>query len=161
MKVIKGNLIDLAEQGEIDILVHGCNCFCRMKSGIAKEITDRYPQVAELDAKTEVGLKDKLGTIGKIYIPAYKDLHDFYIVNAYTQYLYGRDKSVRYVDYDAVQSCFRKIADQVKFLGLEEQYTIGYPKIGCGLANGDWKIVSKIIDKELDGLDHVLVELPD
>jgi O-acetyl-ADP-ribose deacetylase (regulator of RNase III) len=36
---------------------------------------------------------------------------------------------------------------------------IGYPKIGAGLAGGDWNIISSIIDKELIGEDHTLVLL--
>jgi hypothetical protein len=26
LKRAKGNLIDMAEQGEFDVIVHGCNC---------------------------------------------------------------------------------------------------------------------------------------
>ena len=36
---------------------------------------------------------------------------------------------------------------------------IGYPKIGAGLAGGYWNIISKIIDKELEGENHSLVLL--
>lgn len=35
---------------------------------------------------------------------------------------------------------------------------IGYPRIGAGLAGGDWSIIGAIIDEELHGLDHTLVE---
>ena len=35
---------------------------------------------------------------------------------------------------------------------------IGYPKIGAGLAGGDWEVIEKIIDAELEGEDHALVE---
>jgi hypothetical protein len=35
---------------------------------------------------------------------------------------------------------------------------IGYPKIGAGLAKGDWSVISAIIDEELVGQDHTLVE---
>jgi O-acetyl-ADP-ribose deacetylase (regulator of RNase III) len=35
---------------------------------------------------------------------------------------------------------------------------IGYPKIGAGLAKGDWNKISKIIDEELAGEEHTLVE---
>lgn len=36
---------------------------------------------------------------------------------------------------------------------------IGYPKIGAGLAKGDWSIVAAIIDEVLEHKDHTLVEL--
>lgn len=36
---------------------------------------------------------------------------------------------------------------------------IGYPKIGAGLAGGDWSILAAIINEELAGEDHTLVLL--
>ena len=38
LKHTKGNLLDLAEAGEFDIVVQGCNCFNTMGGGIAREI---------------------------------------------------------------------------------------------------------------------------
>ncbi|WP_219653851.1 hypothetical protein [Pseudomonas sp. MAG002Y] len=35
---------------------------------------------------------------------------------------------------------------------------IGYPRIGAGLAEGDWAIISALINEELAGLDPTLVE---
>jgi hypothetical protein len=35
---------------------------------------------------------------------------------------------------------------------------IAYPKIGAGKARGDWTRRSAIIDAELEGEDHTLVE---
>jgi len=37
-------------------------------------------------------------------------------------------------------------------------HRIGYPAIGAGLAGGDWKIISAIIDEELANEDHTFVE---
>lgn len=56
------------------------------------------------------------------------------------------------VEYEAVRSAFRQIRDQFKGRRL------GYPMIGAGLAKGDWSIISQIIQEELDGEDHTLVE---
>ena len=50
----KGNLIDMAEAGKFHIIVHGCNCFNTMGSGIAKEIRNRYPRAYE-STKSVVG----------------------------------------------------------------------------------------------------------
>ena len=68
MKTIKGNLIKLAEQGEFDIIVQGCNCFCAMGGGLAKQLADKYPQVEEADNKTKVGDYSKLGKSSKAEI---------------------------------------------------------------------------------------------
>ena len=58
------------------------------------------------------------------------------------------------VQYDAVRSAFSAI--KAKFTGRR----MGYPKIGAGLARGDWSQLSRIIDEELTGEDHTLVVLP-
>ena len=36
---------------------------------------------------------------------------------------------------------------------------IGYPRIGAGLAGGDWSTIYQIIDDELQGEDQTLVDL--
>ena len=56
------------------------------------------------------------------------------------------------VDYAAV----RMVMKEVKARFPERR--IGYPKIGAGLAKGDWKLIAQIIDAELADEDHTLVE---
>lgn len=151
MKQINGNLIELAEKGDFDLIIHGCNCFCNMGAGIAKNIKGHFNAAYLADLQTKKGEKRKLGTIsyGRCF------LHDrnlpLIVVNAYTQFRYGDGK--RNADYDAIRSCFRTIKETFG----NRKLRIGYPLIGCGLAGGDWGIVSKIIDEELDGEDHTLV----
>lgn len=149
MKVKKGDLIALARQGEFDVIVHGCNCFNTMGSGIARQIKAQFPPVYAADGRTEKGSRDKLGTCTQAVIPM-EGGTDLYVVNAYTQYDYGGPN--RNVDYDAVRSCFRWIRKQ--FSGKR----IGFPRIGAGLGGGDWKIISAIIDEELVGTVFTLVE---
>ena len=45
MKTIQGNLIHLAQNGEFDLIVHGCNCFCTMGAGIAKGIKAAFREL--------------------------------------------------------------------------------------------------------------------
>jgi O-acetyl-ADP-ribose deacetylase (regulator of RNase III) len=47
------------------------------------------------------------------------------------------------------------------FKNIKIDYTgklIGYPKIGAGLAGGNWNQISKIINEELVDENHTLVE---
>lgn len=155
MKTMKGNLLDLAEQGTFDIIAHGCNCFCTMKSGIAGEIAKRYPHIALVDLFTERGDVSKLGTYSNDYV--WNEDYYFEVYNMYTQFKYGRDKNIRYVDYDAVQECFKNLAHELKCLHKEDR-RIGIPKIGAGLANGRWDIISCIIEEQMEGFDITVVE---
>ena len=121
-----GNLINLAEQGEFDIIVHGCNCFCTMGSGIAREIRERYPDAYEEDCKTQEGDVFKLGNFTSTHTGK------FIIVNAYTQYSFNRGGDRRDVfEYESFSLILRKLA----YAYPDRRF--GFPYIGMGLAGGD------------------------
>jgi O-acetyl-ADP-ribose deacetylase (regulator of RNase III) len=150
MQMMQGDVLKFAEQGRFDVVVQGCNCFCTMNSGIAGQIHRDYPEAYEVDCTTTVkGDKNKLGKIS--YVLTERNGVQFFIVNGYTQYNYGRTPGV-YANYKAIRSVFKEVKQHFGHL------RIAYPKIGCGLANGDWNIVSKIIEEELGNCDHTYVE---
>lgn len=147
MKTIKGDLIQLAKQGEFDLIVHGCNCFCTMGKGIALTIKQEFPIAYKVDCETPKGDKSKLSTISFATIPLGEKT--LIVVNGYTQYHWkGIDGKA---DYEAIRGVFREMKRQFSRL------RIGYPAIGAGLAGGDWAIISEIIEEELQGEDHTFV----
>ena len=148
MDRLKGDLIQFALTGRFDVIIHGCNCFCKMGAGIAKLIRDNFPEAYQADLKTGMGDKKKLGTYSLARIERNDKI--FTIVNGYTQYDFTGHGIL--VDYEAVLNLFARIKNDFT------NQKIGYPKIGAGLAKGDWKIISGIINKELQGEDHTLVE---
>jgi len=152
MKVIQGDLTALAKQNKFNAIIHGCNCFNTMNSGIAKQIKAHFRQAWLVDRSSMNGDVNKLGTFtSAIEMINHQPLIVF---NAYTQFGFGTDR--RHVDYDAVKNCFEAIANFLEFEANEIR--IGYPKIGAGLGGGDWRIISEIIDDQLQGFDHTLVE---
>jgi O-acetyl-ADP-ribose deacetylase (regulator of RNase III) len=153
MKTIKGDIVKLALAGHFDIIVHGCNCFHTMNSGVAKAIRKEFPEVYETDVQlTKKGDRGKLGSINAT--PIVRGNVSFYVVNAYTQFDYGYDGKQRVV-YEALRTAFGHVATMSRGTWMKR---IAYPKIGCGLAGGDWEFVSTLIDQALFGLDHALVE---
>ncbi|WP_337267029.1 macro domain-containing protein [Oryzifoliimicrobium ureilyticus] len=148
MEIVQGDLLKLALAGQFDLILHGCNCFCTMGKGIALSIKQHFPEAYAADQATEKGSREKLGS----YSSALVERGDarFTIINAYTQFDW-RGRGVK-VDYDAVRRIMRSLAKEYP------NAKIGYPKIGAGLAGGDWNLISLIIDEELAGLDHRLVE---
>ena len=148
MKTRRGDLLRLANEGEFDVIAHGCNCFCTMGAGIAKGVAAQFPQALEADRQTPKGDRAKLGTCSLAQIEtAHGKLT---VVNAYTQFHYrGRgDKA----DYEAIRSCMRRLAEHYRHT------RIGLPKIGAGLAGGDWPRIERIMDEELAGCDATVVE---
>lgn len=148
MKTTKGDLIKLAKAGEFDLIVHGCNCYCAMGAGIAKGIKAEFPEAYEVDQQTKSGDRSKLGDC--TFAEVETDGRKLIVVNAYTQFDFRGGGAL--VDYDAVRSCMKWIAKNYP------DHRIGLPKIGAGLAGGDWEKISRIIDEELGDADVTLVE---
>jgi O-acetyl-ADP-ribose deacetylase (regulator of RNase III) len=148
MNIIRGDLIELAKAGEFDVIIQGCNCQCRMARGIALTIKQQFSEACTVDCETAIGDRTKLGNFTSVQID--RDGFNFTIVNGYTQFHWQGEGVL--ADYDAIRSVFRKVKHQ--FGGKR----IGYPKIGAGLARGDWSIISSIIETELAGENHTYVE---
>lgn len=152
-KEVEGNLIELERLGNFDVIAHGCNCFCKQKSGIAKAMSEKYhTDLYPLEGDRHVGDINKLGQIEYLQ---HKFKHTL-VVNCYTQYRYGKnhpDGDYVPVDYDAIRICFKKLNHIFKGKKL------GLPKIGCGLAGGKWSIVKKLILSELADCDVTVVIL--
>jgi O-acetyl-ADP-ribose deacetylase (regulator of RNase III) len=143
---IEGDLIKLAIDGEFDVITHGCNCLCNMGAGIA-------PQMAKAFGADKFTMEheDYRGDINKLGSIDYKKIAighglGLAVVNSYTQFSYGKnhaDGVSKPLDYDALTLCMRKINHIFK--GKH----IGLPKIGAGLAGGDWNRIKNIIQTEL------------
>lgn len=148
METVKGDLILLAKQGMFDVIVHGCDCYGDMGGGIAKSIRKHFPEAYAADQNTEKGNVNKLGSYSSALVGSREQA--LTIVNAYTQ-PHWKGRGVL-VDYNAVAAVMKLI--KVDFSGQR----IGYPRIGSGLARGDWTILSHIIDEALKGENHMLVD---
>lgn len=137
LKHAKGNLLDMAENGDFDVVVQGCNCFNAMGGGIAREIRERYPHVADVDSKTVRGDYNKLGNWTDAAVVTEKA--GFIVINAYTQYHMSRGQDVfEYVAFDLILQ---------KLLFAYGDKRIGLPYIGMGLANGNKHYIFKMIDR--------------
>ena len=148
MLTIRGDLLQLALDGKFDVIVHGCNCQCQMGKGIALSIKQRFPEAYTADCATSKGDPAKLGTVSIAEIK--RESRTFHVVNGYTQF-HWRGTGVK-ADYEAIRKVMRAV--KAKFAGKR----IGYPKIGAGLAGGDWETIVSIIDDELACEDHTFVE---
>lgn len=139
-----GDLIEAAKSGEINVFGHGCNCFCTMGSGIAPLIKEAFPKMYAADLETEKGDKTKLGTCTMAFLND-GSLAGF---NLYSQYGYNRRKQgLRDLDYNAL---YDSMVEMKKLLqsytdGPMDTYRIGFPKIGAGLAGGDWNVIEAMI----------------
>jgi O-acetyl-ADP-ribose deacetylase (regulator of RNase III) len=164
---VKGDLIQLAKEGRFDVIAHGCNCMCTMGAGIAPQMAKAFG-ANKFPAEYYIhrGEINKLGTIDYKAIPLHKDdwttgyfnkiILDkaLYVVNAYTQYNYGKnhaDGTEKPLDYHALKLCF------IKMNHIFKGMRIGLPQIGCGLAGGEWKVVKELIQSSFTLCDVTVV----
>jgi O-acetyl-ADP-ribose deacetylase (regulator of RNase III) len=129
LKRAKGNLIDMAEAGEFDFIVQGCNCHNTMGSGIAKEIRERYPIAYEADTKAAEIWVTPVARLGNFSF-AVTD-KNFVIINAYTQVDF-MPRGVDHFEYEAFYIILKKLETLAG-----EGVRFGFPYIGMGLAGGN------------------------
>lgn len=141
--IINGNAISgFLEVDELNVFIHGANCQCTMRSGIAREVVQRLPELYDADKETRTLYRypdDKLGLISYVNYPNNK-----YAYNLYTQLYYGRDR--RHLNYGAlarsVHLAYQHVSQQLKG---QYDINVAMPRVGCGLAGGDWDIVEEIL----------------
>lgn len=136
-----GDILSVTE----GIILHGCNMQGKMGAGLAKQIADKYPKVLE---KYKKALPySRLGSV--IYVSINPNL---IIANALIQDRYGRDPNITYCDYKAIEQAFKLASQRALFANMP----LHYSKIGAGFANGDWKIISEIIEEgKLKNVEYI------
>lgn len=146
MKIIYkvGDLLTAVERH----IVHGCNAQGVMKSGVAKQIREKY----YLAYRTYVEQTGKL-YLGRV-IPVDCGMH--VIFNAITQDRYGKAKDVVYTDYGAIKDAM----DTISFMMRNKVGTpVAMPLIGAGFGNGDWPTIATIIERASEHFQPVVYVL--
>lgn len=139
IQYVKGDLFTTTDP----VIAHGCNAQRVMGSGVARIVRETYPDVYEaylafIQNYHNYG-SDPLGRINPVITAANPELT---IINAITQNKFG-GSGVRWVSYDAIDSCFNEIGLYMRMSGLAN---LSIPKIGAGLGGGDWDIIESIIN---------------
>lgn len=150
IKYIEGDLIEIAKEGWVDAIAHGCNCQNVMGAGVAKQIKEHFPEAYEKD--TEFHQKN-LVQLGKVSY-AYHKVVPLLICNMYTQDKYGTNK--QQVDYNALRSCFYSLNFKMK--ATFDRPILAIPRIGAGLGGGDWEIIEALIDIETPDINVIVVD---
>ena len=83
---------------------------------------------------------------------------ELWVANMIAQHGIGRQGPMPPIRYEALRECLQSVRAFTQAHGGFVQM----PRIGCGLAGGDWKIISKIVEDELvsHGLFVLVLDLP-
>lgn len=132
-----GDLLDVKR----GVIAHGCNCYGVMGAGVALAVKQKYPKAfsdyVKVCNRYYDNPEDLLGEINFVRVS-----DDILIANCFTQLDFGGKK--RNLRYDALAQVFEKLNSA----DLEQLHI---PKIGSGLAGGNWALIESIINDVYKG----------
>ena len=146
IQIIKGDATEPIKKPAI--IAHICNTAGRWGRGFVVPLGEKYPMAKS----AYLSLPEY--TLGKIQV--INCGNDIVVVNMIAQYGIFPMNGIPPIRYDAVRQCLIKVHNKA----LLECRSVHMPKIGSGLAGGDWKTIYKIIQDIFDtfGVDVYIYE---
>lgn len=141
IKYIKGDATEpIVIDDKYSVICHCCNALGAWGKGFVVPLGKKYPIAREkyLEFIENTPKENRLGSV------SFAKVNDNIIVaNIIGQYYtYPKEGKIP-LDYEALEKGFKFIINIFKMHKMP--LTIHMPKIGCGLAGGDWNVVEKII----------------
>lgn len=152
IKYVKGDIFD----SNADVIAHGVNCAGGFGSGVAGQIAKLYPIVRESYLEKYRDRGWKLGDVQFVHYKYQSVWTSKVIANCATQQEF-LPRGQQHADYNAIRSCLK----QIKKYAILHKLTVAIPKIGAGLAGGDWNIIEGIVDDVFDDYDVTVYYLED
>ncbi len=135
------------QAGGIKIIAHICNDIGGWGKGFVLAISKRWPEPEAAYRKwhRERSQNDfKLGAIQVIPVTPY-----IYVANMVAQRGTKTGSNGVPIRYEAVDQCLKTLAGNTKELNA----SVHMPRIGCGLAGGNWNQIEPLILNTLSALD--------
>lgn len=148
ISIVEGNAAYPMGEGN-KIIVHVCNNIGIWGGGFTDDLTERWlkPEIAYLNWSMKHDPVDspmELGVVMKVKVE-----EDIWVANLIGQKGIARHGTVvPPIRYDAIRTGLARVAMMAYDLGA----TVHMPKIGTGLAGGDWNQIQPIIEAELCGM---------
>lgn len=145
IKYIKGDLFET----DCDIIAHGCNCRGGFGSGVAYTMAMKFPKVREMYLEKFDDQGWRLGEVQLVKLHNGKT-----VANCATQDAY-LPRGRQHADYHAI----KRAMAQVKVYAQDRKLSVAIPKIGAGLAGGDWIEIEKILNEVFYDYDVTVYHL--
>ena len=139
---LKGDATEPIGEGH-KVIAHVCNDVGGWGAGFVLALSRKWkdPELSYRNA-----IKEHLG-LGDCSIAYVRE--DITVFNMIAQAGYVSAKNPVAIRYNALEICFEKMIEYIKF----HNATIHMPRIGCGLAGGSWDKVEPIIKKHFSEND--------
>jgi len=129
------------------IIAHICNDVGAWGKGFVVAISKRWPE-PEADYRRWYSERDKrdfaLGAVRLVHVDV-----DISVANMVAQRDIRRTSGSPPIRYDALRDCLRTLAG----IADSRHASVHMPRIGCGLAGGEWNEIEPIIRSELSARD--------
>ena len=138
---VKGDATKPVGEGN-KIIVHICNDIGAWGAGFVLALSKRWKGPEQGYRYRNDPNKHKLGNVQYCAVE-----NDIMVANMIAQHNIGPDSEDNPpIRYDALKKCLQ----DVNRVAQEIQASVHMPRIGCGLAGGDWSKVSKIVEETLE-----------
>ena len=138
------------------IIAHICNDIGSWGKGFVVPLGRRFPEVEAQYRAWHRRKTDPPFALGQVqFVPVRAEV---WVANMIGQHGIYRQGSVPPIRYEALRECLGR----VRAFALAENASVQMPRIGCGLAGGDWEVISQIIKDELvqQGVTVTVLDLP-
>lgn len=129
--------------GGVKIIAHICNDVGAWGKGFVLALSRRWPEPAQSfkqwyrdRQKNDFGL----GVVQFVQVE-----HDLWVANMVAQHGIRPAQGLPPIRYEALERCLEKIAGKAKEWGA----SVHMPRIGCGLAGGEWGRIEPLISHKL------------
>lgn len=154
--IIGDATLPVETEAENRLIVHCCNTLGAWGAGFVVPLGRRYPKAKDGYKKF---IEENKGTISLGEVNEVKVADNIYVENLMGQsFLYKKANGEIPCNYIAIETGFLKIMENWSNKG---NYSIHMPRIGCGLAGGDWKTIENIIQRTFVDIANVDVYVYD
>lgn len=148
--IIGDATLPIETEAENRLIVHCCNTLGAWGAGFVVPLGRRYPKAKDGYKKF---IEENKGIISLGEVNEVKVADNIYVENLIGQsFLYKKANGEIPCNYIAIETGFlniiRKWLSYYEVFHNEKQnFSIHMPRIGCGLAGGDWKTIENIIQR--------------
>ena len=141
------------------LIVHVCNDVGKWGAGFTGALSKRWPEVERHYRRTIKANKSAgIRSLGEWWFHQLND-DPIVVANLVAQRgVMGDGSPTPNIRYAVLETCLEEITKEARL--QMPDHTLHMPRIGCGLAGGDWAIVEAIIQRTCGDLDVYVYDLP-
>jgi hypothetical protein len=140
VKQVKGNLVELFQQGSVNLIAQELNCKKVIEGNIAEQFAEQFPQVVEVDNEFPLPALYRLGDYSVCTTESGN------ILNLYTSLEPGGN-----FEYSALKLCLKKLSNEAIRSGSYIELTV--PMFGANDPKANWEIIKRILNFQ----EHLLI----